>query len=190
MKKIILVLFMVVMTSYGYPRPRAQSQRLLKEKGPEGYAFKTKHIQIQKEKFIQGGQGGGQGGFNFGEEFGEQNEEIDQEQHLDEPHHYPKYEFAYGVKDPKTGDIKDAWEIRDGDKVEGEYRLVEPDGTERIVKYHASDKEGFHAIVKTIGKPKEEIIQGNRLEKNAGLQEHHIKKAPAVSYQKVSQKSQ
>lgn len=39
------------------------------------------------------------------------------DEHKDYPHHYPKYKFEYGVKDPKTGDHKDAWETRDGDKV-------------------------------------------------------------------------
>lgn len=34
-------------------------------------------------------------------------------------HTHPKYEFQYGVKDAKTGDIKDQWEHRDGDKVKG-----------------------------------------------------------------------
>ena len=32
---------------------------------------------------------------------------------------HAKYEFSYGVKDPKTGDIKSQKENRDGDKVEG-----------------------------------------------------------------------
>lgn len=30
---------------------------------------------------------------------------------------YPKYSFKYGVHDPHTGDIKQQWEERDGDKV-------------------------------------------------------------------------
>lgn len=98
-------------------------------------------------------------------------------------HHYPKYKFAYGVKDPHTGDLKEAWEHRDGDKVVGEYSLVEPDGTHRIVKYHANDKEGFNAIVEVIGKPKEEIGQ---LKQGKALHHHEEKHhLPAVSYQKV-----
>lgn len=36
-----------------------------------------------------------------------------------EPHHHPKYHFDYGVKDTKTGDIKNQWEARDGDHVKG-----------------------------------------------------------------------
>jgi hypothetical protein len=66
--------------------------------------------------------------------------------------HYPKYKFEYGVKDPKTGDHKSQWEIRDGDVVKGEYTLVEADGTHRIVSYKADDKNGFEAVVKNIGK--------------------------------------
>ena len=34
---------------------------------------------------------------------------------------HAKYEFSYGVKDPKTGDIKSQKETRDGDKVKGSY---------------------------------------------------------------------
>ncbi|KAJ9587132.1 hypothetical protein L9F63_028296, partial [Diploptera punctata] len=42
---------------------------------------------------------------------------------------HPKYEFKYGVKDEHTHDIKEQHEKRDGHKVEGYYKLVEPDGT-------------------------------------------------------------
>uniref|UniRef100_A0AAG5DHB8 Cuticle protein 19 n=1 Tax=Anopheles atroparvus TaxID=41427 RepID=A0AAG5DHB8_ANOAO len=65
---------------------------------------------------------------------------------------YPKYKFEYGVKDYHTGDHKSQWEVRDGDVVKGEYTLQEPDGSTRIVKYHADSKNGFEAIVKNIGK--------------------------------------
>ena len=34
---------------------------------------------------------------------------------------HAKYEFSYGVKDPKTGDIKSQKETRDGDKVKGSF---------------------------------------------------------------------
>lgn len=64
---------------------------------------------------------------------------------------YPKYKFEYGVKDPRTGDHKSQWEIRDGDVVKGEYTLDEADGTKRIVEYKADGKSGFSAIVKKIG---------------------------------------
>lgn len=64
---------------------------------------------------------------------------------------YPKYSFNYGVHDPHTGDIKQQYEERDGDKVKGGYSLVEPDGSIRIVEYTADDHNGFNAVVKKIG---------------------------------------
>lgn len=64
----------------------------------------------------------------------------------------PKYEFKYGVEDPKTGDKKSQYETREGDLVKGEYRLAEPDGTIRIVKYVADKKTGFNAEVIKEGK--------------------------------------
>ncbi|XP_062550687.1 larval cuticle protein A2B-like [Armigeres subalbatus] len=66
-------------------------------------------------------------------------------------HSYPEYEFAYGVWDPKTGDHKDQWEKRAGDRVRGVYMLVEADGTQRIVEYEADDKRGFRAKVTNVG---------------------------------------
>jgi hypothetical protein len=53
------------------------------------------------------------------------------------------YEFKYGVKDEHTHDIKEQYEKRDGDKVEGYYSLVEPDGTTRTVKYSSDKHTGF-----------------------------------------------
>jgi len=64
---------------------------------------------------------------------------------------HPKYEFKYGVKDPHTHDIKEQAEKRDGDKVEGYYKLVEPDGTTRTVHYTADKHTGFHAHVDISG---------------------------------------
>ncbi|XP_066902715.1 cuticle protein 8-like [Halyomorpha halys] len=46
-----------------------------------------------------------------------------------------------------TGDIKSQREQREGDKTEGEYSLVEPDGTLRVVKYYVDGKSGFVAEV-------------------------------------------
>ncbi|KAF5283913.1 hypothetical protein FQR65_LT13674 [Abscondita terminalis] len=60
---------------------------------------------------------------------------------------HPKYEFKYGVSDPHTKDQHSQHEIRDGDKVKGEYSLHEPDGTIRIVKYSSDGKNGFNAEV-------------------------------------------
>ena len=63
----------------------------------------------------------------------------------------PKYEFKYGVKDPHTHDIKEQAEKRDGDKVEGYYKLVEPDGTTRTIRYTADHHEGFLAQIDISG---------------------------------------
>jgi hypothetical protein len=62
-----------------------------------------------------------------------------------------RYEFKYGVKDEHTHDIKEQFEKRDGDKVEGYYKLVEPDGTIRTVKYTADKHIGFIAQVQKSG---------------------------------------
>ncbi|GFG31393.1 hypothetical protein Cfor_09261 [Coptotermes formosanus] len=64
---------------------------------------------------------------------------------------HPKYEFKYGVKDPHTHDIKEQAEKRDGDKVEGYYKLLEADGTTRTVHYTADKHTGFHAHVQRSG---------------------------------------
>ena len=55
---------------------------------------------------------------------------------------HPKYEFAYKVEDPHTGDKKSQHEARDGHVVKGVYSLHQPDGTIRIVEYHADKKTG------------------------------------------------
>ncbi|CAB3237779.1 unnamed protein product [Arctia plantaginis] len=93
---------------------------------------------------------------------------LQQQQHLDEGHEshgeeydldyhaHPKYSFDYSVKDPHTGDNKEHWETRDGDKVKGSYTLIETDGTKRVVEYEADDKNGFNAVVHKIGTPKHE----------------------------------
>ncbi|GLG97612.1 Cuticle protein 21 [Gryllus bimaculatus] len=64
---------------------------------------------------------------------------------------HPKYEFAYGVVDHKTGDKHGQKESRDGDKVVGEYTVKEPGGNVRTVKYYADKKGGFHAHVHNSG---------------------------------------
>uniref|UniRef100_A0A2H1W9R4 SFRICE_024529 n=1 Tax=Spodoptera frugiperda TaxID=7108 RepID=A0A2H1W9R4_SPOFR len=75
------------------------------------------------------------------------------EKHV-EYYSHPKYEFAYEVKDPHTGDKKSQHESRDGDVVKGVYSLHEHDGTIRVVEYHADKKTGFNANVKFIGHAK------------------------------------
>ncbi|PSN37976.1 hypothetical protein C0J52_10435 [Blattella germanica] len=67
-------------------------------------------------------------------------------------HHAPaNYEFKYGVHDAHTHDIKEQAERRHGDRVEGHYSLVEPDGTTRTVKYTADHQNGFNAVVTKSG---------------------------------------
>uniref|UniRef100_A0A453Z3V4 Uncharacterized protein n=1 Tax=Anopheles quadriannulatus TaxID=34691 RepID=A0A453Z3V4_ANOQN len=114
-----------------------------------GFVSEVKHIPY---KYFGGGSiGGGQGGFEGGIgggigggfEGGYEGKDY---------YAYPKYKFEYGVKDYHTGDHKSQWEVRDGDVVKGEYTLDEPDGSTRIVKYHADSKNGFEAVVKNIGK--------------------------------------
>jgi len=65
----------------------------------------------------------------------------------------PKYNFAYDVSDAYTGDYKTQTEVRDGDYVKGQYTVVEPDGTRRVVDYTADEENGFNAVVSKEGHP-------------------------------------
>lgn len=62
-----------------------------------------------------------------------------------------QYEFKYGVADAHTGDQKSQSEVRHGDVVKGQYSLVEPDGTLRVVDYTADPHNGFNAVVTRSG---------------------------------------
>ncbi|ODM95331.1 Cuticle protein 19.8 [Orchesella cincta] len=62
-----------------------------------------------------------------------------------DPH--PQYNYGYSVSDALTGDSKSAHESRDGDVVQGQYSLVEPDGSIRTVTYTADAINGFNAVV-------------------------------------------
>ncbi|KAL0266861.1 UNVERIFIED_CONTAM: hypothetical protein PYX00_009297 [Menopon gallinae] len=73
-----------------------------------------------------------------------------EEHHIDY-HAPPKYNFEYKVHDPHTHDMKSQWEKRIGDKVVGQYKIVEPDGTVRIVDYTADGHNGFNAVVRREG---------------------------------------
>ncbi|XP_072940718.1 uncharacterized protein [Epargyreus clarus] len=68
-----------------------------------------------------------------------------------EEYAHPKYDFAYSVADPHTGDHKSQHESRDGDAVHGSYSLVQPDGSVRKVDYTADDHHGFNAVVHNSG---------------------------------------
>jgi len=65
----------------------------------------------------------------------------------------PKYNFAYDVSDAYTGDYKSQTEVRDGNNVKGQYTVVEPDGTRRVVDYTADEENGFNAVVSKEGHP-------------------------------------
>lgn len=73
-------------------------------------------------------------------------------------------EFTYGVDqagdDNNNGDKKRHHEVRDGDVVKGQYQVVEPDGSLRIVRYTADPRNGFNAVVSRklgIGHPEEKL---------------------------------
>lgn len=57
------------------------------------------------------------------------------------------YDYAYGVNDPSTGDVKDQQESRDGDQVTGYYRTLDADGSVRTVNYASNPLTGFQARV-------------------------------------------
>lgn len=59
----------------------------------------------------------------------------------------PQYSFAYDVQDTITGDSKSQIESRNGNLVQGQYSVVDPDGTRRIVDYTADPVNGFNAVV-------------------------------------------
>lgn len=67
---------------------------------------------------------------------------------LEELDAIPQYRFGYDVADTLTGDYKSQTEQRDGDLVQGQYSLVDPDGTRRIVDYAADPVNGFNAVVR------------------------------------------
>jgi len=60
---------------------------------------------------------------------------------------HPQYNYGYSVQDGYTGDQKSHSESRDGDVVQGQYSLVEPDGAIRTVTYTADAFNGFNAVV-------------------------------------------
>lgn len=62
-----------------------------------------------------------------------------------DPH--PQYQFGYAVADHLTGDNKQQHETRNGDTVQGQYSLIEPDGSRRTVDYTADPIHGFNAVV-------------------------------------------
>ncbi|KAF6207145.1 hypothetical protein GE061_018384 [Apolygus lucorum] len=69
----------------------------------------------------------------------------------DEYDPHPQYSYAYDIQDALTGDSKSQHESRDGDVVQGQYSLVEPDGSIRTVDYTADPVNGFNAVVSKSG---------------------------------------
>lgn len=57
------------------------------------------------------------------------------------------YAWAYEVAAPSSGDRKAAREERRGDLVVGQYSVVEPDGSLRVVDYFVKPETGFRASV-------------------------------------------
>lgn len=57
------------------------------------------------------------------------------------------YEFFYSVNDQSTGDHKMHQERRHGDRVEGQYSMLDADGFQRTVEYRADDLNGFQSEV-------------------------------------------
>ncbi|KAJ8959515.1 hypothetical protein NQ314_006251 [Rhamnusium bicolor] len=74
---------------------------------------------------------------------------------------YPKYEFAYGVEDHRTGDIHSQRESRNGDSLNGEYSFHEADGTVRIVKYAVDKYSGFNTVVERFGQANVNEFKGH-----------------------------
>ncbi|XP_060518406.1 pro-resilin-like [Cylas formicarius] len=62
----------------------------------------------------------------------------------------PNYNFHYGIQDTKTGNSQGHMESRMGDKVVGEYRVLQDDGMVRIVKYTADTQNGFQAHIEYV----------------------------------------
>ncbi|XP_063709005.1 cuticle protein 19-like [Culicoides brevitarsis] len=96
----------------------------------------------------------------------------------DAPAHYA---FEYAVHDEHTGDIKSQHETRDGDKVQGYYTLVQPDGKRRIVHYTADKVNGF------VAKVEEEEVKGYKapepVKKYEVAQVKKVEYAPVKYYQ-------
>ncbi|XP_065080624.1 cuticle protein 19-like [Ochlerotatus camptorhynchus] len=78
----------------------------------------------------------------------QQQDHRPQHQQDEDQHSDPNYAYSYAVRDDWSGDWKSQHESRHGDQVRGQYRVMESDGTERIVNYSADDRNGFNAVVR------------------------------------------
>ncbi|XP_058122669.1 larval cuticle protein A2B-like [Anopheles ziemanni] len=94
-----------------------------------------------------------------------------------EDHHSPvEYHFAYEVHDDHTGDVKSQHEERHGDKVTGQYSLVDADGYRRVVDYSSDKHTGF------VAKVHREPVKGHHVVVAAPKKTHLV---PAVHYVKT-----
>jgi hypothetical protein len=67
----------------------------------------------------------------------------------DPPPRAIQYKYSYNVEDPSTGDSKTQHEVKQGNIVRGQYSVVEPDGSKRVVDYNVHPSKGFVAVVHT-----------------------------------------
>ncbi|XP_044258221.1 cuticle protein 21-like [Tribolium madens] len=91
----------------------------------------------------------------------------------------PQYSFAYDVQDALTGDSKSQVESRNGDIVQGQYSLVEPDGTRRVVDYTADPINGFNAVVSKT--PLAQVVAAPVVAKAAPVVAARVAAAPVVA---------
>ena len=61
------------------------------------------------------------------------------------------YNFQYAVRDAYSGNDYKQIESSDGQNVQGEYRVLLPDGRNQIVRYTANDAQGYNADVQYEG---------------------------------------
>ncbi|KFB42432.1 cuticle protein [Anopheles sinensis] len=97
--------------------------------------------------------------------------------HDHEENHSPaEYHFEYSVHDDHTGDVKSQHEERHGDKVTGQYTLVDADGYRRVVDYSSDKHTGF------VAKVHREPVKGHHVVVAVPKKTHLV---PAVHYVKT-----
>ncbi|XP_058976187.1 adult-specific cuticular protein ACP-20-like [Musca domestica] len=123
------------------------------KQGGSGHGQATSYAVVTQHNDKGSGSAKSDGGYSHGgDHYGKSDGHSGHgDDHSADYYSYPKYDFAYGVEDSKTGDIKEQQESRDGDKVQGSYSLKESDGTTRLVTYTSDKKSGFEATVHKIG---------------------------------------
>ncbi|XP_042877921.1 uncharacterized protein LOC122256996 [Penaeus japonicus] len=87
----------------------------------------------------------------FSEAFKERSEEMATRYSLGQVEYNdpdPEYTWAYEIDAKSTGDMKTAREERRGDVVVGQYSVMDPDGSLRVVDYSVAPGTGFQATVR------------------------------------------